>query len=177
MGKVSFKYQPITGTTGAGGTLTRPSNTTAYAAGDVISAVTSNDHYTFTGVVEYDGAGTACIESALLIDSANQSTKPDLELWLFSSDIAEVADNSAFAPTDAEMATLIGIIPFPVGNFYAGDATSGAVGNCACPLHGLNIPIKVGPGANVIYGQLVVRNAYTPVSAEIFTCILGIVAD
>jgi hypothetical protein len=69
--------------------ITRPANTTAYAAGDVISAVTTNDHYAFDS--SKAGQLRGKIEMARMMVLANQSTKPDLELWLFAEDIAEVA--------------------------------------------------------------------------------------
>lgn len=157
-------------------TITRPADVTAYAAGDVISAVTSNDHFTFADIVEA-GELSALIETALLIDSANVATKPDLELWLFDTDIAEVADNGAFAPTDAEMLTLLGIILFPTANFVVGTATAGADGNSVCQtLPGLAVKCAPLTGRD-IYGQLVVRNAYVPVASEQFTVELTLALD
>lgn len=150
--------------------LTRPANTDAYAAGDVVSAVTSNDHFTF---LEVNRSGTqtkqlgGSIATARLHSSANQATKLDGELWLFHTDIAEVADNGAFAPTDAEMLTLVGVIDFPLANWKAGIATVGAGGNAVCEAFNLGLAFK--GATKTLYGQLVVRNAYTPVSGEIFT--------
>lgn len=179
-----FRTRTYRGTTSAGAaaSLTRPSNTTAYAAGDVISAVTTNDHFTF-GALSNDNSkrtgrpnpGTLAINCARLWSSANQSTKLDAELWLFHTDIAEVADNSAFAPTDTEMLTLVGIIAFPMADWKVGTATSGADGNAVCEVRNLDFPVMAGPGR--LYGQLVARNAYTPVSAEVFVVDLVTTVD
>lgn len=163
---VGFKTQKITDS------ITRPSNTTAYAAGDVISEVTNNDHHTFSDMsrhVNY-GKDTGTILSARLISSVAGSPNLDGELWLFHTDIAEVADNSAAAVTDAEMLTLIGIIDFPAGQWK----TAGA--NAVCSVDGLNIPYKTDATAKV-YGQLIARNAYTPASAEVITVDLWVSKD
>jgi len=151
--------------------ITRPANTDVYTAGDVVSEVTSNDHFTFEEVNRPGGIKKhlgGSIATARLHSSANQATKLDGELWLFSQDIAEVADNGAFAPTDAEMLTLVGIIDFPVANWKEGIATAGAAGNAVCEAFNLGLAYK--GGLTSLFGQLVVRNAYTPVSGEIFTC-------
>src|SRR5881409_1389682 len=141
--------------------LVRPANTTAYTAGDVWTNG-SNARMVFTGLNRNTGYG-AEIKHALAIDDAAQATKVDLELWLFSADITDLdADNAAWTPTDAQLATLIGIIAFPVANFKPGDATAGAGGNAACIAANVGIAIK----HDTLYGVLVVRNAYTPVSAE-----------
>lgn len=171
---VQFKTKVYRGNTGAGASLTRPSNTDPYTAGDVISAVTSNDHFTF-GANSNDNSkrvgranpGTMFLNAARLWSSANVATKLTAELWLFSSDIVEVADNGAFAPTDAEMLTLIGVIDFPSSSWRAGIATAGAAGNAVCEVRNIDLPMICAKGR--IYGQLVARNAYIPVSGEIFT--------
>ena len=166
----------------ASDSITRPSNTTAYAAGDVVSEVTTNDHLTFSLANLTSGfqvVGTGKIESARCMINANQATKPDLELWLFDTDIAEVADNSAFAPTDTEILTLVGVIDFAVANFKVGLAGSGAAGNIVQQINNLDIPYKTaGDNQNGnLYGQLVVRNAYTPISAELFHVELVVAQD
>lgn len=171
---VQFRTKVYRGTTGAGASLTRPNDTTPYTAGDVISAVTSNDHFTF-GANSNDNSkrtgrpnpGTLFLNAARLWSSANVATKLTAELWLFSADIAEVADNSAFAPTDAEMLTLIGVVDFPSSSWRAGIATAGAVGNAVCEVRNIDLPMVCK--AARIYGQLVARNAYIPVASEIFT--------
>lgn len=142
-------------------TFTRPADTTTYAAGDVVCNAAT---LIFPSGPKH---GAAVIQHAIITSSANVATKPDLELWLFDTTVTAVADNSAFAPTDAEMLTLIAVIPFPVADFKVGLSGSGASGNVACAAANLGIPIsRVSDAA--IYAQLVVRNAYVPTSAEVF---------
>lgn len=159
-------------------TIQRPNNTTAYAAGDVISAVTSNDYHQLSGAVRGKGAQSGRIKAASVVVNANQGTKPDLELWIFGSSIAEVADNSAFAPTDAEILTLLTIIAFPVASFKVGLSGAGAAGNIAQFQSQLDIPFRLGSGSDgTLHAQLVVRNAYTPIADEQFTVNLDVELD
>mgnify|MGYP001616828792 CR=1 FL=1 len=148
--------------------FTRPADTTTYAAGDVVCNSTSAP---VSLKFKIAGANNCCvINQALLIDSANVATKPDLELWLFDTDVTVPNDNAAFAPTDAELLTLVGIIEFQTADFYAGIATAGAAGNSVCDVHNLGIPFNLTSSTtNELFGVLVVRNAYVPVSGEVFT--------
>ena len=154
--------------------IARTADTTQYTAGDVISEVTSNDHYTFdladlTSTSQH--LGTGVIDCArMMINAYTVALLPDLELWLFDADIAEVADNGVFAPTDAEILTLVGVIDFAVADWKVGLSGAGAGGNIVQQVNNLGIVYKaVGDNNNAkLYGQLVLRNAYTPISGEIF---------
>lgn len=163
-------------------TVTRPANTTAYTAGDALTdSTTAPSALTITGMARFNGGG-GTIVAALLLDSANQATKPDLELWIFSASPVPDNDNAVFTPSDAECATLVGIIEFRgVTKSYVGDATAGAGGNLIVPgtqggttIPTLAIPFVCAAAQTALYGLFVVRNAYTPVSAEVFTAILFI---
>lgn len=153
--------------------ITRPANTTAYTAGDVIAEVTTNDHFVFSDAVKA-GHNTGMISNARIFSSANQGTKLDAELWLFHTNITEAGDNAAFAPTDAELLTLVGIIDFPVASWKAGNATAGADGNSVCVVENIGIAFRA---IQNLYGVLVARNAYTPVESEVFTIDLVIAQD
>ena len=151
-------------------TFTRPANTTTYTAGDVMSDSTA--WMTFRGALK-DGCGA--IQHAYLLDSANQTLLLDAELWLFSTAPAITTDNLAIALTDAELASLVGVIDFAVADGKVGLATSGAGGNAINVQTGLGIPVKNVGNQNDLYGVLIARNAYIPVSAEIFTVTLAVV--
>ena len=154
--------------------VTRPNDTTPYAAGEVVNS-------TVASVLTFNGAtrgklGSTILMSATVVDSANVAAlKPDLQLWLFDTTVTADADNAVFTPTDAELATLLHIISFPVASFVVADATSGANGNCVCNAQNLWLPINTVKDDNAIYGVLVVRNAYVPIAQEVFTLRLGFV--
>jgi hypothetical protein len=144
-------------------TFTRPADTTAYTAGDVVCNAAT---LVFPRCARN---GSAVLQHAKIVTSANVATKPDLDLWLFDTTIAAVADNAAFAPTDAEMLTLIAVVPFATADFKVGLSGSGGSGNAVCEIKNLGIPLN----ASTLYGQLVARNAYVPIASEVFKITLG----
>jgi hypothetical protein len=153
--------------------ITRPANTTNYTAGDVVSDVTANNHFVFEKSA--DRVVSGYISGAIIISSVAASTELDGELWLFREDVAKVADNAAFAPTDAELLTLLGVIDFPTASWKAAGA-AGAICDVDFEPKAYRVNALSTDGAvkSPIYGQLVARNAYVPTSGEVFTIILKI---
>lgn len=149
--------------------ITRPANTTQYAAGDVIG--TSESHVMTFQAKDLGAADVnrGVIVSAMVIDSAAQSTLPVLELWLFGAAPAAQADNAAFAVTDAELLELVGVIPLTYS--YVGLAS----GNCVLLSDPCSVAFECAAGSEAIYGALVVRNTYTPISGEVFKVVLSVV--
>lgn len=149
----------------ASASYTRPADTTAYTAGDALSDSTSAPSVlTFKNAVR---DGSAILEAAICMDSVAAGTKPDLELWLFHTAPTPVNDNAAFAISDAEILNLVAIVPFAVATFQASS------NNCACQKTGLAIPVHGALRDKArktvdLYGMVVVRNAYTPASGEVF---------
>lgn len=146
--------------------ITRPSNTTAYAAKDAVSDVTGNAHFQFDRAL-LDGVRRGEIVAARITSSAGSvSTALDGELWLFHTDPDAVADNADWTISDAQVLNRVGIVEFPAADWRLN------TNNCTCDVYP-NIPfVPVTDGAGggrILYGQLVARNAYTPASAEVFT--------
>lgn len=163
---VRFKNRTITQS------FVRPANTTAYAAGQVVTTL-AGAVITFNGASKEQG-GMGMIQKATLIDEANVATKPGLELWIFDTAPAAVADGAAFNPSNTELEALVCVIAFPTGNFVVGGAGAGAAGNSVCDAQALEIPFNTTKDVNALYAVLVVRNAYVPVSAEKFVIRLTI---
>lgn len=163
-------------TTQVSSSKTRPNNTTAYAAGDVINESTSvGTIITFTNTGRTEG-NSGIITASQIIDSANQTTKPQLALWLFNNAPTTVNDNAAFAPSDAELESgFIGVVNF--SDLFVGNATSGAGGNYLLQTKNENLVFECVDGSRDIYGILQVLNAYTPVANEKFTVTLGLFQD
>ncbi len=154
------------------GSVTRPADATAYAAGDAVTDSTSAPTVvTFTNCAPANG-GSGVIIGATMIDSANKATKGIFDLFLFDTTFTPDNDNAAISPTDAEMETLIGVIPFDTS--VIGDPTADAAGNAVYQAPLLNLPFVCGGASRNLFGQLVARNAYTPVSGEKFTVRLTI---
>lgn len=152
-------------------TLTRPNDTTQYAIGDVVAnSTTAPVAIAFAGVVR-DHNGTNEIKKAFMIDSANQSTKGDFELWLFHTAPTMDNDNAAFTPTDAELLNLVAVITFAGADAVVGDATSGAGGNAVYfgKFKSTSSIVGTKASAKALHGVFVARNTYTPVAQEAFT--------
>lgn len=147
--------------------LTRPSNTTTYAAGQVVAdSTTAATLRKF--LITKSGGGFSTIQASVLVVGANQTLKPDLQLWLFDTAPAVQNDAAAFAPSLAEMKTLLGVISFPVGSFVVANAASGASGSVMCNPQGLLIPVSIPKDGIAAFGVFVVRNAYIPTSGEVW---------
>lgn len=149
--------------------FTRPNDTIAYTAGDAVS--NSDSAPTILQFELGEGKASGKISDALAMSSVNAGTKPDLELWLFDSVVAagSFVDNAACAVTDAELLTAVARINFPVASWI------GVGANAAChvtPGHRFN-SLQV----SVLYGVVVVRNAYTPAANEVFTFRLKVELD
>ncbi len=146
--------------------VTRPADTTAYAAGDAISDSTSAPTaggFTFTSAARKSG-GSGIIIAATFSSSNDPATRLAGELFIFDQAVTAINDNAAFAVSDAEIKTCLPPIPFSM--FDAGNNGFCAVTNIAIPF------VCVGT-ANLRF-LLRARNAYTPASAEVITCTLYI---
>lgn len=135
--------------------ITRPANTTQYAVDDVLANATVND-LVLTNVAGTDYSGT--ILDMVAISDAVPATTLQGEVWLFDKPVAQVADNAAFALSDAHATTLVSVIPFTL---------LAQASNSLAVISGINV------GYNCItqdlYALIKVKNAYTPVSGEIVT--------
>lgn len=148
------------------GSITRPADTTTYAAGEVIGTAATH-LITLTADQLYE-ASKGWIHKAEVISTASPALLADLELWLLKKPIAAQADNSAFAITDAETAEVIAAIE--LGNSRVGLASGNTVYESDSLLYGFQLPAFV----KNITAVLVVRNAYVPISAEVFTVNLSV---
>jgi hypothetical protein len=140
-------------------TITRPDNTTAYAAGDVVGTSpatniefenilqTAGEHYYITD---------AKIEVILSAVPANMST---FTLHLYSSAPTSITDNNAWTLLAADGAKYLGSIVFTVpadlGTTLIRWETN------------INIKRKLASESTSIYGQLVTNGNYTPTSEQI----------
>jgi len=151
---------------------TRPADTNAYTAGDqVADSVSAPTILTFANAARFPLA-TGRVKTANILSSAYVATAPNFELWLFDTTFTPNNDNAAFAPTNAVMATCQAVIPVTVA--YVGNPAAGASGNQWIESTEVGIPYKCAASSNSLFGVLVVRNAYVPVSAEIFTVRLAV---
>lgn len=146
--------------------VTRPADTTAYTAGDALSDSTSaptSGGFTFSGAARVSG-GSGIIMDACIASSNDPATRIAGEIWIFNTSVTNINDNAAFAVSDTEIKTCIGVIPF---------ALMDAGNNGYAHAIGLNMAFTCVGSADLRF-LVRVRNAYTPASAEVLTFTLKI---
>lgn len=147
--------------------ITRPADTNAYATNDALSDSTSaptSGGFTFTNAARISG-GAGLITDAIITTAADASTLLQGEIWLFNQAVTNINDNAAFAVSDTEIKTCVGKIPFTLE-----DAGNNGFYHATC----LNIGFTCSGTANLRF-LVRVKNAYTPVSAEVLTFVLKII--
>jgi len=121
-----------------------------YTAADAVGGL-----LTFSNAVRADGsAGSSAdansgeIRSVVLIDKAVGNTSTTYELWLFDTTYTEIADNAAWAITDAVALTCVGVIPLT-------DIRTSS-NNLVYTARGTGLAFTI-PSGTSLFGQLVCR--------------------
>lgn len=139
--------------------ITRPSDSTDYAAGDAIAASTpAVGGQTWSNAARASGK-TVILTDLIVTSSAVAATPLSGEVWIFDSSVTAVADNAALAFSDAEAQTLVGIVPFSLAL---------GVNNSHCHVQNLNIVITTVGSADLRF-LVKATNAYDPTSGEVLT--------
>lgn len=145
-------------------TVTRPADTSAYTALDVIGESTAN-----SGAIEFKNISPLCcpiyITSLnLRIDaSAIPAGMANFLLYLYEiSPASKLADNAAFSLVAADRSTYLGKIriPTPVDE----------VATLAIDLDGINKQVKLAGSS--LFAYLVTEGGYTPVASTVHTITL-----
>lgn len=147
--------------------VTRPSDTTAYAANDAISNSTSaptSGGFTFSNCARKSG-GSGIITDAMFIASTVDSTALQGILYIFDTSVTNVNDNAAFTITDGEALTLVAKIPFTI-------VSEGSL-NGSAHVQNLAIGFTTVGSADLRF-LYKATNAWTPGNAEVLTCRLKI---
>ena len=139
-------------------TITRPSNTTGYTAGDVVGDTGGSAIISLTSAGP--AAGFVIIQSISLVfsDSAVPSGMGAFRLHLYSASPTAIADNAAFDLVSGDRATYMGFIDLPTpadfgSSLYTQTDYPGRL-------------IKLGAASTTLFAELETRGAYTPVSAS-----------
>ena len=139
--------------------FTRPANTTAYAAKDVMTDGVKKA-MEFPNLSPVPGAAIDIL-NAIMISSNPAASPGAFELLLFDSPQDLAADNSAYSPSNSDIRELVGVIGF---DSYNVNAVS-AVYSMATFGH---LYVRLAPGSTSLYGVLVAMSAYSPISVENF---------
>ena len=139
-------------------TITRPSNTTAYTAGDVVGDTGGSAISSLTAAGPT--AGFVIIQSISLVfsDSTVPSGMGAFRLHLYSASPTAIADNAAFDLASGDRDTYMGFIDLPTpadfgSSLYTQTDYPGRL-------------IKLAAASTTLFAELETRGAYTPVSAS-----------
>jgi hypothetical protein len=157
------------------GTMTRPADTTAYAAGDGVTTATSGaSALSVTGAARVS-AGGGIIFGGRLTKSTTSTTNASFRGWIYQDAPTAIPnDNAAFtAAVHADYQKLI-------GTFTCDFAATGIVGSdgvqSPITLNRSNMAFKLASGTALTV-ILEARAAYTPGNAEIFRLTLDVSQD
>ena len=139
-------------------TITRPSNTTAYTAGDVVGSTGGSAILTLSSIGP--SAGYILIQSAALIfsDSSVPSGMGAFRIHFYNASPTAIADNAPFDLVSGDRASYMGYIdlsaPQDLGStIYTQVDYPGRL-------------IRLATASTSLFAQIETRGAYTPVSAS-----------
>lgn len=141
--------------------FTRPSNTDAYAAGDVIGPVTTPAAMNFSAAVPNSFIiGAKCTKDSVTVANS------DFRLWLYvgAASPTAIADNAPWTTLYANDSVCVGYIDLGTA------VTDGSGSDSAFSQNfGVEIPTVGTSTAGNLWGVLVAKAAYVPESGEKFT--------
>lgn len=157
--------------------FTRPSDTTQYAAGDVVGPVTTPAVQSFAGAARFNGGGGKIVE-ILLTSDLETITTATFRLHFFNTTLTPAADNAAFTGLSTNPSTYLGYIDPPILVTQAG-GTLGQIrvapGTSATG--GLPFAFVCAAGDTGIYMVITALGTYTPKSAGIIRTSIVIEQD
>jgi hypothetical protein len=139
-------------------TITRPSNTTAYTAGDVVGNTGGSAIISLTSAGP--SGGFVLVQSVSLVFS--NSTVPAgmgaFRIHMYSASPTAIADNAAFNLVSGERDTYMGYIDLPTPQDFGSTLYTQAdyVGRL----------VKLAAASSSLFAEIETRGAYTPVSAS-----------
>lgn len=159
--------------------LTRPSNTDAYAAKDVISNSTSAPTVlTFADFARVNQGSGIIVRARIMTDK--KDVVPQLRLHLFHTAPTAINDNSPYLLLYANAANRIGQIDFPA--MSSEDPTNSTASATMRPSSDggfgpPNLWYQAASGSRDIYGVLETLSAFTPASGQKFFIQLAAIND
>jgi hypothetical protein len=139
-------------------TITRPSNTTAYTAGDVIGDTGGSAIISLTNIGPSGGFVLVQSVSLIFSDTSVPSGMGSFRLHFYSASPTAIADNAVFDLVSGERANYMGFVdlstPSDFGSsLYTQTDYAGRM-------------IKLASASTTLYCELETRGAYTPASAS-----------
>lgn len=123
----------------------------AYVDGDAVGGL-----LTFANAARSSGGG-GVIKNVVIIDDAGQDVA--LELWIFDRAFTPIADNGAWAPTEADLENCIGVISTE-------DSGQGWMAAGTPSVVDIEVSRQYSLDGTSLFGQLVTRGAPTFVATD-----------
>lgn len=158
--------------------LTRPANTTAYAANYSIGTA-SNCLLTYSSFFEAVGDNHLLTNARLIIQGSATVSVPSgiaIRAYLFTSDVTATvlssnADQATYKQMFAAESSAQGYIDF--STFATGGTGSDAMVSIGVPSGSTLHHLKSGAASRALYAILVATAAFTPISASVHRLVLG----
>jgi len=132
----------------------------AYSAGDAVGGL-----LTFANAARVSGGG-GVTKNILMIDDVGNDLA--LELWLFSVTFTAMADNAAWAPSEADLRNLIGVV-------YSTDGAWAAAGTPS--VNDIEVSKRYDLTGTSMFGQLVTRGTPTFSNTDDVTVKIALLRD
>lgn len=146
-------------------TFSRPADTTAYAALDVVSNSTSSPIIlSWAAINRVSGASGYFVKARIVTDQVACVAR--FKLHLFSATLTPLNDNAPYTLLYANNAIKIGALTFPA-MATEGSGSTGAAAQLSPGDYG-GLPMAATPAAQTIYGMLETLDAFTPASGQGF---------
>jgi hypothetical protein len=141
-------------------TITRPSNTTAYTAGDVIGDTGGSAIITLPSIGP--SGGYVLVQSVRLLigNTSVPSGMGAFRLHLYTASPTAIADNAAFDLVSGEVANYAGYIDLPTPQDL-GSTLFTQADYCGTA-------VKLASASTSLFAELETRGAYTPASATVY---------
>jgi hypothetical protein len=139
-------------------TITRPSNTTAYTAGDVVGDTGGSAIVSLTSAGPSGGFVLVQSVSLVFSDSVVPSGMAAFRIHMYSASPTAIADNAAFDLVSGDRDDYMGYIDLPApldlgSTIYTQTDYPGRL-------------IKLAAASTTLFAEIETRGAYTPVSAS-----------
>ncbi len=142
-------------------TITRPSNTTAYTAGDVVGDTGGSAIISLASAGPSAGFVLAQSISLVFSDSVVPAGMGAFRVHFYNASPTAIADNAAFDLVSDDRALYMGYVDLPApqdlgSSLYTQTDYSGRL-------------LKLGTASTTLFAEIETRGAYTPVSASTVT--------
>ena len=122
---------------------------------------------TFADAARTTGGG-GVIKSVIAIDDAGQDA--ELELWLFNQTFTAMADNAAWAPSEADLENLVGVVSTE-------DSAQGWLDAGTPSAITIDVATRYDLAGTNLFGQLVTRGTPTFAATDDVSVKVGLLQD